>query len=213
MDVLIPYKHTQSDELFWAIKSLKNVEHGTIYVIGDEPPLNVKGIEYIPKRRVAGPDHYDQIQKYEYGAFDASVSEKILLMNDDMFIMEDWFPQNYNRGTLDEHINSRRMDSYTRFLKSTKEFLESKNMMTISYEVHTPMLVEKSKLLEAIYELHGVEGRSDVMIRSYYGNRFGIESTRIEDPKNPKDYEGKSILSTNDTTFKGPLGKYIKDNL
>ena len=52
-----------------------------------------------------------------------------------------------------------------------------------------------------------------VMIRSYYGNRFGIESEYMEDVKNVQNYKELPIISTNEMTFAGEMGAYIKDNL
>jgi len=215
--VIYPYKKTYSIELKYSIKSLKNIKHDSVIVIGDKPSYYVPA-QLIPNKKYSwskfSPSH-NQISKYLTG-IKAINDEDLILMNDDMYILDKWIPENYNRGTLIDHIKQRgRADSYSVSLKNTMQHLDVMGLPTLSYEVHTPFIVKRDKLELAIDELlpHIINGKP-ILIRSYYGNRFGIKSTYIDDCKNPEDYKGKTLLSTDDQSFTSEdIGEYIRGKL
>lgn len=212
LDVIYPYKHVESQELEYSVKSLKNIKHKNVYVIGDshnKVPVVTPASQFWSKFSTA----HDQIAKY-YHVKELETSDKLLLMNDDFFILGKWTPENYNRGTLKDHISQRRTyDYYTKQLKSTENYLLSKGMTTVDYELHTPFLVERDKLIQAIEELiPALKMRRVILLRSYYGNRFNIESTYREDVKNPGSLEGMTLVSTSEKTFKDNID-YIKSVL
>lgn len=210
MDVVYPYRKNYSNELFWSVKSLKNVKHDRVYIIGDDPDFEIDAEIIKPTKRpwhVYSPFH-DQIDKY-LTACEISTAETMLLMNDDFFILEPTDIKNYNRGTLTEHLNIRATDSYSSGLRSTKEIC--KNYGELDFELHIPMLVNRLKLKQAIEELIPIISTSKkVMIRSYYGNRFNIESEFMSDIKNTI---ASPFMSTNEDTFLGDLGEHIRNKL
>jgi hypothetical protein len=219
-DVVYPYKYTISNELDFSIKSLKNIEYDQVLVMSDYAgSFGGKAAKFVHTSKPLWASYsssHDQIAKY-YHACKVSTAERLILMNDDFFIMQPWEPQNYNRGTLADHLAERgRTDNYTRQLISTGKYLLSKDLTLTSFELHVPMVVDRLKLKQAIEELipHISKYRSNVvLIRSYYGNRFRIESTVMPDCKNPKDFQGLPFISTSDKTFRGELGDYIKASL
>lgn len=214
MDVILPYKQSRSEELRWALKSLKNLSGvDKVYVIGERPSYNVYAIfvedETKPWSNLS--PHHNQISKY-LTACNLDVSEDLLIMNDDFYILEGTEPKNYDRGLLIDHIHERKFDSYTRALKQTSDYLRSKGLQEIDFEMHIPMVVKKSLLKQSIKEIiPDISKGKTIFIRSYYGNRYEIESEYLEDPKNklPLGIFG----SSSNKSFAGEYGKKIREKL
>lgn len=214
IDIVIPYRKTPSEELKWAVKSLRNLKGvNNIYVVGDKPDYEVDA-QFIPHQDNEWSilsAHHNQISKY-LKACSLPLSDEIILANDDFYVLEETEPKNYNRGFLTEHINERRYDTYTKALINTRRFLKTKGLKELDFEMHIPMAVNREKLKQAIEEIVPMirKGRT-ILIRSYYGNRFGIESEYMEDVKNklPLGVYG----SSSDKSFKGEYGQAIKEAL
>jgi len=211
-DVVIPYKLNSTDELFWCVKSLKNIDHGRIIVLGEKPNYIVEA-EFISNidNTIKRPSKYnDQINKY-LTACNMDLSDEIIIMNDDFYILEPTKLENYNRGTITDHIKSRRPDSYTSGLQSTLNFLTQNGYGEVDYDLHTPMIVDRRKMKEAILELTPtLNSGKTVMIRSFYGNKYKIDSKYIDDVKN---IINSPLISSSDVSFAGEIGDYIRGKL
>lgn len=210
IDIVYVHRQKNSDEILWSIKSLKNVKHRNIYIIGD--PVSHTAVINIP--HTAHPwakrsKYHDQISKLMQVCSDRRISETFLLMNDDMYITKPWQPVNYNRGTLSEHFTNRGMvDQYSRSLMYTDTFLANHSLPALSYELHTPFLMEKTKLKSVIESLP-LSGQA-LQIRSIYGNTYDVPTEFMEDVKNTDKPETMTLLSTSENTFRGELGDYIR---
>jgi len=212
--VVYAYKKTYSGEIDWSIKSLKNLLlPKNVYVVGDEAPESIN-IKPLPNTWASRSRYHDTINKYYTAALQLE-EDQILLMNDDFFIMQPWKPANYNRGTLLDHMEWRKQnDDYQRRLDYTNNYLLSRGMTNLSFELHTPMLVDRVLLKQAIEEIMPQLRTNRIpMLRSYYGNRFEIETEYMADVKNPSNYEHTVLLSTNNRAFEGQIGKYIRSQL
>lgn len=211
MDVVYVHKQKNSGEIEASLKSLKNVEHGKVYIIGDDPKLD--DIEYIhvphKQHRWVGTSKYaDQISKYLQACEMPEVSESFIAMNDDFFIMKQWCPVNYNQGLLENHIKRRRHDAYGRSLRETEKYLKLRGLSTLDFELHTPFVFEKTKLKELVNSLT----KYTLQIRSLYGNTYTVDTVFMRDVKNPSDYS-KVLISTSANTFKSRLGNYIRRHI
>lgn len=214
MKVIYPYRKTQSRELEWSIKSLKNIKHDGICIVGDEPPYEVDAeyIMHLPGEYSSSP-HHDQAVKYLLACSKID-DDELLLMNDDFFIMKQWDPQNYNKGILSQQIESRKNDAYTQALRNTEDFLMNSGYGTFNFEMHTPMLVNRQMLQDAIDEiLPRMHSKTPILVRSYYGNKYGLMTPFSEDVKNPAHYKDATLLSTTDSSFLGEIGGYIRKAL
>ena len=211
-DVVIPYKLNSTDEIFWCIKSLKNINHGRIIVLGEKPNYDIEAefISNIDNIIKPTSKYSDQISKY-LTACNMDLSDEIIIMNDDFYILEPVELENYNRGTITDHIKSRKPDSYTSGLQSTLNVLTQKGYGEIDYDLHTPMIIDRLKMKEAILELAPILNSGKiVMIRSYYGNKYKIDSKCTEDVKNIRT---SPLISSSDASFNGEIGDYIRGKL
>lgn len=214
MDCIIPYKKGMSRELEWAVKSLKNLQVGTVYIIGEKPDYEVDAV-FIPEEKISWSNlspHHNQISKYLTACSISGLSDDVLLTNDDIFCLRPTELKNYNRGYLLDHINERRNDSYRQALINTRKLTMKRGLRELDFEMHVPMVVNKHLLDQAIYELipYIYKGQS-ILLRSYYGNRFNIESEYMEDPKNklPLGTYG----SSSNSSFIGEYGEVIREAL
>lgn len=213
MDIIYVHRQKPSTEIIWSIKSLKNIPHNNIYVIGDN--VNVDGVIHIPHtkdRWSVYSKYHDQISKYLQICNTPEISDDFMAMNDDMFIMKPTELVIYNRGTISEHIKERsKYDQYSISLKTTENYLLKNNLSTIDYELHTPFIYNKEKL-KAVIEKLSKEPQYKYQIRSIYGNTYNIDSTYKKDVKNADIYG--DILSTSTDMFNnGDIGKYIRQNV
>lgn len=218
VDVVYFYKYIRSDELKWSVRSLKNIDHRNVYVIGDDPKLdNVIHLPHHPESWVK-TRYTDVASKLSLVTDTKEISEDFVLMMDDVFILKPIKLKNYYRGTLEDHLKKRRYnDSYKRMLTSTHRYLIMNGLTTIDFACHTPFIMNKSKariLLEEI--LPDLKQGREMSIRTLYGNRFKIEADYItRDPKNPPNYRNYRILSTHESTFgnRAGIGQYIRSKL
>ena len=207
-----PYIKNYSRELEWSIKSLKNVEHGEVYVIGLKPDYEVPATFISPQRNHwSGLSPYNDVINKILQACNLDISDDFLYMNDDLFILDAYNGTTYDRGDLLDHINGRRPDSYTTALRNTLQWLRKNNYPTKDFETHTPIVFNRDKMKQLIDRiLPRINGGHNVLIRSLYGNVYGVDSEYMEnDTKNPQNYIGRTILSTNENTFIGKIGQYI----
>lgn len=213
MDIVFVHKQKQSDEILWSIKSLKNLPHRNIYVIGD--PVDVEGVinvEHNPTGWASLSKYHDQISKYLLACNIPALSANFLAINDDMYLMSEWKPINYNRGSLADHFKERnRRDTYSLSLEHTEKLLRQRNKPTLSFELHTPFIYNKKKLKALIESLEPIN--RPIQIRSLYSNIYGVKTEYMADIKNPTNPEGMKLLSTTEKTFSSSLGNYIKANL
>lgn len=213
MDVVYVYKKNGSLELDWSLKSLKNIKHRNVYIVGDQTDLDAIHVQPMVNKWSSKSAYHDQINKMLTACWIPELSEDFILMNDDFFVLEKWEPENYHRGDLDMHIKARRvMDAYSRSLMETKRYLEAKGLATNSYELHTPFVFNKNKLSDLILGLD-FNTRTRYQIRSIYGNTYSVDAEYRMDVKNPALFQGLDLISTNERTFLYEIGDYIREML
>ena len=202
------------EELRYSLRSLDNFPHRLVWFVGGKP----KGIT--PDRQIVhkqqGPTKWDLIKSSMLRVTkEEELSASFFLFNDDFFIMkpvaENWI--NYIDGTLAERIEQFRKENpwltpYARTLYKAEQELKSQGATTYNFDVHLPMLFEKSKI-------GAIMRCSSPQMRSVYGN---ITKSEFVQHKDVKVYaldevpEDPDFLSTNDNTFKdGKVGEYIRE--
>lgn len=101
MDVVYPYKARPLDlELRFSIRSLVHVEHSKVIVAGDKPNLRV---QHIPVRPCL--ERYRSSTANILAAAEKAVeTDRFIVMNDDIFVLQPWTFRHENRGTIEEYL-------------------------------------------------------------------------------------------------------------
>lgn len=199
--VVYSYRKSLTRELELSIASLKNIKEwdGNIFIIGDKPNLEAE-YTHLPVKykwgKESGFRSNDEVCAYLTAA---DFLDEFIVMADDIYIFKPWSLERHNRGTLDEHAKSRtRMDSYTKQLIHTRQYLSSNGSPTLSYELHIPFLM-KSGQLKVAAEV--VRHNRPLFIRSLIGNIYEIPSSPTQDTKNQPITQQTTMYSSSDKTF------------
>lgn len=201
-DIVYVYKPTNTGELAWSIASLKNIKHRKVHIIRETKHQWSLFSKY-----------HNQMAKLLDACNNLEVSDNFILMNDDFYILREWQPVNYNRGTLQDHVKWRKKrDGYSRSLVQTDLYLTARNYPSLSFELHTPFVFNKRKLKYLINSLPKVS-TTVLQIRSLYGNIYNVDTEYKDDVKNVDNYEDMTLLSTSNKSFKLGIGQYIRSTL
>jgi hypothetical protein len=209
-----------NEELRYSIRSvLASFPDANIWVVGGKPDWY--GGNFIKTNRI--PNKYDQVESNLQSLVNSKhISETFVLMNDDFFIVKPVSTIEYfHRGLLlsayedlVKHLGQ--ADLYAKklwkMLKGINNELNIKD--PLSYELHVPMVMEKSKLSTLL-------GKKYPMWRSFYGNKYSVGGSPMADVKvyshNANSYRSvdhltneSSFLSTDDESFK-VLQPYLQE--
>jgi len=228
MDIVYLVKNcVTNDELTYSLRSLVNLPHDKVFLVGGCPTnLNKQTIIHIPT--VQGPDKFANTRNnIQLVCKDSRLSDDFILMNDDFFILKpikDIEELNLCRGRIDQVIDeyikryNNITNDYLTGMKQTNIFLKDLGYeRPLSYELHTPMVMNKQKVLE-IFNLPFIDSIRTIHWRSVYGNLYLKNSQIINDVKviNNYDYElgTDKFLSTEDNSFNRvkPQLKYLFPN-
>lgn len=213
-DVVYIYRKmlNNNDEILWSIKSLKNLAHRNVFVVGDRPYNLPEHVIYIPTGHNHPNPYIDQEIKWGVALQDDRISHNFIMMNDDFFVLSPIGIYAWHRGTLRDHLKNRipQAGKYSQAMRDTLQLLEQMGIPEpLSYELHMPMIMNKKDRLK-IDELIKKHKNKGLLSRSLYGNIFNIGGAEVPDCKHVEDYEGRTLLSTTEKTFAGSMGDYIK---
>lgn len=234
MDVVYMLKvdlENDTEELRYSLRSLQHIPHGRVFIVGEKPEW-VTNITHIPVAQ--NLTKVENVQKnMRVAAESPEISEDFILMNDDFFFMKklDALPaMNFGRMADVIDMYGRRYPDGSDYISNMKELYVLLREMgyadPISYELHTPMIFNKQKLLRMIMDTQG----RFYQARSYYGNLYGDDSGKTvadvkvfldpvqNDPaynNDPRGYlDSQTLLSATGGAFKkGFVGQYIRSAL
>ena len=197
MDMVYICRKGDNEELRYSIRSVvKNLPEGRVWVIGYKPDWYTG--DFIPLE-----DKSTKFNNIRLALFEAArhpeISEDFVLMNDDMFIVEPVSElKNYNGGYLSDKIARYRQISpssmYVILLKNTFKQLKKMGIANpIDYDIHVPMIFNKTKLLEIAY--------LQFQPMSLYGNIYQIASETITDVKRYASDSNMSALSCKEIKY------------
>ena len=205
----------ENEELRYSIRSvITNASQPNIFLFGQAPNWYRGNVELIKERGskyTRARNNLTAITKSE------AVSEKFVLMNDDFFIMKKIStPEIWHGGYLIDKIEERKAKDpdapYVSQLMETYKSLKRLGIKDpIDYELHTPLVMTKTGLAEAL--------RHAGLWRSLYGNLNNIGGKLHKDVKvYPKDFrfdsynwKKKSLyLSTMEEAFNDDVGAMIR---
>lgn len=203
----------RNEELRYSLRSLVNLPHDRVWIAGGWPPW-VAGVELlaVPTRRTK----YEATTANLRAALAAEISERFILMNDDIFVMRplEVLPV-LHKGPIREVVRTHSTHSYSRTMRALADWLDRNGhgAEPICYEVHAPMEMDRAGLLEALALPLPDEVR-DRHKRSIYGNHWRLGGERTVDFKvggNDVWSDGWPFISTIDTIFaSGAVGRHIR---
>lgn len=209
-DIVIPYKRNRSNELVYALRSLKNLPHGKVFVIGDNPNLNVNHIPYRQGFDIAK----NTLSILNLAVDTPEISDDFIWMADDMYIMQSIRKiPTLHRGSYDDLIEkyaARHHNFYVqRMIKTNKILKELGVKSPLCYELHIPVTINKKKWLRVSEHI-----TQDLNKLSMYANLNNLGGTKTKDVKvRKKDWIPKgSFASSHERTFDtNSLGRKVRD--
>lgn len=233
MDIVYVNKNNlenNSEELQLSLRSIKNLPHDKVYIVGEVPEWakNVIHVD-VPQNT----NKQDNVRRnLETAIKHADISDDFILMNDDFFVMKPVTVSelDVNMGYMKDVIAKydQRYPEGTEYIASMKKLFEmliNKGYENpISFELHVPMIINRKRAQDFLKYLNG-----DRMyqFRSYYGNFAGLSGQTINDVKvfidnvhNDDDYirhpeqylQSQKLLSATGGSFsKSIVGPFIRN--
>jgi hypothetical protein len=198
LDLVWVCRGGENEELRYSIRSAtRNLQHANVWVIGDKPDWYVG--PFIQTQQVEGKK-YDNVKAGLVKAIESDqVSDDLVLMNDDFYVLQPTELNYYYSGTLDERIKRISTKSpnnlYSNRLTETMHELQDLGIPEpLDYELHIPMKLDKAGLPEAL---------EFPQFRSAYGNLNNVGGQQTSDVKvySSKLYSELSYNWTVDSKF------------
>ena len=201
-----------NEELRYSLRSLSNITHDAVWMAGYRP-FWVSGVGHIPTVQYLDK-HANSTANVRAACEHAGVSDPFILFNDDFFVTRPvgQVPA-WHRGSVAEFIRGSRMaGAYRSGAAATAELLTTLGHPDPnSYELHTPLIVDKQTMLRALDLGRGVR---TLHKRTLYANLAGLGGHRHDDVKVDGDaLPDKSwpFWSTSDMAFThGRAGQLIR---
>lgn len=204
-----------SEELKYSLRTVEaNFPHRYVWFVGGKR-AGLKPDRAVYHRQ-DGPTKWDLIKSSMLEVIkQPELTEEFYLFNDDFFVMKPFEGEfiNYADRSLTERVNDfieerGAPNRYARTILAARDQLLAQGYPEVNFEVHLPMLFEKSKVEEALKKC------TSPQMRSVYGNITGCRYIQRSDVKvNRMEYipDDPDFVSTNDNTFAfGNIGRYIR---
>lgn len=211
----------RNEELRHSLRSLANLPHGRVWLVGYKPRW-VRDVGYIPVNQRSSK-HINTWRNWQAMAAAPELPDRFLLFNDDFFITRpiEQIPA-LHRGPLAammEQYRRRRLPLCLGRARTTETLLRraGREDPLYSYELHTPLLIERPALAKAI-EWVGQQHRGQVdqiSKRTLYGNWVRAGGTEVRDVKVQQASAGLPItdlplLSTSPQSWGGLAGGWVR---
>lgn len=189
------------EEIRYSLRSLCNLPHNNVYVIGEKPDFFSDAIRHIPAEDPYEVKQQNAFHKLRIACEVEDISDDFILMNDDFFILKTIDNvEYYYRDTLDNSIAKHPSNSgdFYNAMVFTRDLLGGGK----DFAHHSPFVYNKKRLSKLLQKEYG----SVVHLRTLYANTWQIEGIQREDVKctDKKSYlkliEG-DMISTDDLIF------------
>ena len=192
----------RNEEFRYSLRSIcENMPFNRVWVFGGCPTNIIPDVRI----RVAqtGKTKWDKVRNmFIMACENKELSDDFILFNDDFYIMKPMTKiEPIYRDTLEGHIAVLGKGAYADLLKSIKQELEDKGKTTLSYELHTPFVFNKKKLLKMLKD-----NPDQHCSRTMYGNLYKIggkkhSDVKIFSAKPAFDFKNSDMLSTDDSVI------------
>lgn len=191
-----------NEEFRYSLRSVcKNMPYRRIWVFGGCPRSIVPDVRVRVEQ--VGKTKWDRVHAmFKMAAENKEISDDFILMNDDFFVMKPVDKiETIHRGLLEDHVKVLGNGPYRKMLDGIDAELKKRGETSYSYELHTPFIYNKKKLLKLLNDNPDLR-----CTRTMYGNIYKIGGKRASDVKifssKPAfDYENSELLSTDDSVI------------
>lgn len=191
MDIIYPYIKGDN-EIIYSLRSLKNIPHNNVYIVGDKPEgIDLKKVCYIPFAQTK-TKYKNTTEIIKLMCNNSAVSDDFILMNDDFFILKEIknpveelnLYRDYALKVYEYYIKKYGNNSYSKGILETMKLIQDKLFIEnpLSYELHIPFIFNKFKFLD-MFNIDGVDNISCLHKRTLYGNLYLKDSKPIKDVK------------------------------
>ncbi len=175
MDVVYTYRYdsrSQNKQLRYSLRSIEKHLSGIGNVIVIGFPCGMPGVKYL--------EHHDNfgaarniMGKLQAAANEPQISEDFFYIADDHYLLKSMQVEDYPyyvNGTL-QTLYKTQTNAYRAMIKNTYEALEARQFTSVNYNVHSPIIYNKTKLrkLAETYDLNNPLG---YLAKSLYMNTF-----------------------------------------
>lgn len=220
----------RNDELRYSLRSLANLPHDRVWIVGHRPPW-VTNVTHVVAEQ-GGYKHANTWRAWLTIAAHDGISDEFVLFNDDMFVMHpvDRVPL-WWREPLDVWVDRWArcgVRGYARAMSTVKLLADAGVDVAggKAWELHTPMPARKEALVAAVEAAlslgSGIELASMLSKRTWYANHARLVGEQGNDCKIRSDQEWQQaggaaevsswpFLSTDDASFaRSQVGEYIR---
>ena len=204
------------EDLRYSLRSLANVEHGTVWLVGHKPEW-AANVEHLPTSHNGGTKWRRIRTDLARACAIDGLSEHFAYWNDDFFALRPTEYPVWHRGpiTCSPPRNQTRQAKHRECVSSTGWLLQKWGIETpLNYETHTPQVMTRTGLAD-------VAARADetdidgLQLRSLFSNIHGLPAEHVKDCKIGKPNvgitDGQVWVSTSDGSFRtGRVGKQIR---
>lgn len=218
-DVVYITRDGRNAELRYSLRSLENLPHGTVHVVGGTPGWLSPAVNYLPRAQDALTKGENGRLNRELAFATSAIAEEFLLFNDDFFILEPLDRiQVWHRGPVAEVLTDYDLrhpgSYYTVSMRRTLELLRSLGIREpLSYELHAPLPMHRSIAANVSHFIAPHWAAGHLHWRTLYGNLARIGGEYLPDVKT-LDFQSDAtgpIVSTSDQTFlHGAVGAQIR---
>lgn len=220
LDIVYCVKDTPTnEELRYSLRSLKNIPHRKVWVIGGCPDcVNPETVNCIKMEQTGNNKWKKSNSSVKLACETEGVSDNFILFNDDFFVMKpieklDYYYHKtlgYRVQELMTRTTNWGYSGYARRLLDESRSLKFMRKSTLNYAVHIPMILNKEKMNYLFKEYP-----DKVISRALYGNYYEVGGVDVEDVKiyqmdEEPDKKSVFLSSTNDSFAKGEVGKYVR---
>lgn len=221
MDFVYICRDGENEELRYSIRSVLNsFPEAKVWLVGGKPEW-YSG-HCVPVEQNSNK-YANALKNLKSLCEHPEISNNFVLMNDDFFIIK-------KINSVDQFYNGLLSDKINRFTQITGSSMYIKKLITtnkklidlgiknpIDYELHTPMPMNKTGLLDVI------EKYPECLWRSMFGNLYNVGGTQMDDVKiyvnkrhlaRSNEITDNSIyMSTEDTSLNVMLDKMLRQML
>lgn len=221
MDFVYICRDGENEELRYSIRSvLHSFPEAKVWLVGGKPEWYSGHCVTVEQN---SNKYANALKNLKHLCEHQEISNEFILMNDDFFIIK-------KINSIEQFYNGLLSDKIDRFTQITGSSMYIKKLITtnkklvelgiknpIDYELHVPMPMNKSRLLDVITNY------PECLWRSMYGNLYNVGGTQMEDVKiyvnkrhlaRSNEITDNSIyMSTEDTSLKVMLDKILRQML